>query len=122
MAQSVAEKQGSPFFRCVDVLGERTPPAAEDFDEENSRIAEAALRILFKTAPGLTVDEVKKAGRRYRRRFSFTRTRGQKLRTQSAALCRNAIDETLVGYTDLPPNRCLPCLPLRQSDQIALLE
>ena len=65
-AQSVADALGSPFHRWPDVLAMPTnprdgPQAKEDkdFDDENTRLAEAGLRLLWRSHPDLRVEEVR---------------------------------------------------------------
>ena len=64
-AQSVADALGSPFHRWPDVLTMPTnardgPPTEEDkdFDDENTCLAEAGLRLLWRSHPDLRVEEV----------------------------------------------------------------
>ena len=54
--QSVADSRGCPFHVFRDDGPGGAP--SEDFDEENSRLAETALKLLGRTNPALAVDEV----------------------------------------------------------------
>ncbi|CAN0346421.1 unnamed protein product [Ascophyllum nodosum] len=65
LLKSVADALGSPFHRWPDVLAMPTnprdgPQAKEDkdFDDENTRLAEAGLRLLWRSHPDLRVEEV----------------------------------------------------------------
>lgn len=54
----MASGKGAPFYRWMDAFPDGTPPPPLDFDEENTRLAEAGLRLLWRTNPDLRVDEV----------------------------------------------------------------
>ena len=58
MWQGVADSRGCPFYVCKDEAAAGRSEGLEDFDEENSRLAETALRLLSQTNPALAVDEV----------------------------------------------------------------
>eukprot|EP00904_Undaria_pinnatifida_P005255 jgi/Undpi1/185/HiC_scaffold_1.g00182.m1 len=55
LLKSVADSRGCPFHVFRDDGPGGAP--SEDFDEENSRLAETALKLLGRTNPALAVDE-----------------------------------------------------------------
>lgn len=56
LLKGVADSRGCPFHVCKDE-GAAPSEGLEDFDKENSRLAETALRLLARTNPALAVDE-----------------------------------------------------------------